>query len=139
MAQARTYAIQKFAQDLVESVDNLDLALSNVDASKTVAPSGGAEAPAPPAPEDPYKELRELHSGLSMTFNILLNTMKKHGLERFDPSETGEKFDPNLHEATFQTPQAGKEDGSCFYTTQKGFSLNGRVLRAAKVGVVKNS
>jgi molecular chaperone GrpE len=74
-----------------------------------------------------------------MTDNILMNTLKKHGLVRFDPSVEGEKFDPNIHEAVFQTPQPDKEDGICFHTQQKGFTLNGRVLRAAKVGVVKNS
>jgi molecular chaperone GrpE len=65
-------------------------------------------------------------------------TLKKHGLERMDPSVESEKFDPNKHEATFQAPQQGKEDGTVFYTQQKGFTLNGRVMRAAKVGVVKN-
>lgn len=80
-----------------------------------------------------------MHDGLKMTDNILMNTLKKHGLERFDPSVAGEKFDPNIHEAVFQTPQPDKEDGACFHTQQKGFLLNGRVLRAAKVGVVKNS
>ena len=74
-----------------------------------------------------------------MTETILMQTLKKHGLERFDPSVEGEKFNPNLHEATFQTQVEGKEDGSVFTTQQKGFVLNGRVLRAAKVGVVKNS
>jgi molecular chaperone GrpE len=74
-----------------------------------------------------------------MTETILMQTLKKHGLERFDPSVEEEKFNPNLHEATFQTPVEGKEDGSVFTTQQKGFVLNGRVLRAAKVGVVKNS
>ena len=74
-----------------------------------------------------------------MTETILMQTLKKHGLERFDPSVEGEKFNPNLHEATFQTPVEGKEEGSVFMTQQKGFVLNGRVLRAAKVGVVKNS
>lgn len=68
-----------------------------------------------------------------------MSTLKKHGLERFDPSEAGEKFDPNKHEAVFQAPQAGKEEGGVFFTQQKGFLLNGRVLRAAKVGVVKSS
>lgn len=80
-----------------------------------------------------------LHDGLKMTDNILLSTLKKHGLERFDPSVEGEKFNPNVHEAVFQTPQPNKEDGTVFHTQQKGFLLNGRVLRAAKVGVVKNS
>ena len=68
-----------------------------------------------------------------------MQTLKRHGLERFDPSEGEQKFNPNEHEATFMTPMKDKEDGVCFHTQQKGFRLNGRILRAAKVGVVKNS
>ena len=60
-----------------------------------------------------------------------MQTLKKHGLERFDPSEAGEKFDPNLHEATFMTKMEDKEDGSVFMTQQKGFLLNGRVIRVS--------
>lgn len=131
---ARDFAIQRFAKDLIESVDNLDLALSNVPADKVEAPKSQD-----PNAADPYKELRELHGGLQMTATVFLNTLKKHGLERFDPSENADKFDPNLHEATFQAPQEGKEDGTVFHTVQKGFLLNGRVLRAPKVGVVKNA
>jgi molecular chaperone GrpE len=71
-----------------------------------------------------------------MTENILMSTLEKHGLERMNPD--GEKFNPNEHEATFMAPQPDKEDGSVFHVQQKGFKLNGRVLRAAKVGVVKN-
>ena len=115
-------------------MDNLDLALSNVPKDK-VKPPEAQDANV----QDQYKELRELHGGLQMTSNIFLNTLKRHGLERFDPSENGDKFDPNMHEATFQAPQEGKEDGTVFHTVQKGFLLNGRVLRAPKVGVVKNS
>jgi molecular chaperone GrpE len=70
---------------------------------------------------------------------MLMSTVEKHGLTRFDPAVEGEKFDPNMHEAVFQAPQPGKEDGIVFHTQQKGYSLNGRVLRAAQVGVVKNS
>ena len=68
-----------------------------------------------------------------MTERILMQTLKKHGLERFDPSEAGEMFDPNLHEATFQTKVEGKEDGTVFMTQQKGFLLNGRVIRVSDV------
>lgn len=85
---------------------------------------------------DDLKDLVNLYEGLKMTDDILMNTIKKHGLERFDP--TGEKFNPNEHEATFMSPQEGKEDNAVFFVQQKGFKLNGRVLRAAKVGVVKN-
>jgi len=64
-----------------------------------------------------------------MTERIMMETLKKHGLERFDPSENGERFDPNMHEAMFMTQMEGKEDGSVFVTQQKGFRLNGRVIR----------
>jgi molecular chaperone GrpE len=120
---AKDFAIQRFARDLVESVDNLDRALGTVPADKL----------------KDNADLSALHDGIKMTDGILINTLKKHGLERFDPSESGEKFDPNVHEAVFQAPQPDKEDGICFHTQQKGFKLNGRVLRPAKVGVVKNA
>lgn len=123
---ARDFAIARFAQDLIESVDNLDRALGTVPSEKL----GQAES---------NKELANLYDGLKMTETILMQTLKKHGLERFDPSENGEQFNPNLHEATFQTPVEGKDNGSVFMTQQKGFMLNGRVIRAAKVGVVKNN
>jgi len=123
---AKDFALQRFARDLVESVDNLDRALLTVPAEQL-------------NPELGNKHLVTLHDGLKMTDEILMSTLKKHGLERFDPSAEGLKFDPNVHEAVFQTPQPDKEDGTVFHTQQKGFLLNGRVLRAAKVGVVKNS
>lgn len=81
------------------------------------------------------KELANLYDGLKMTETILMQTLKKHGLERFDPSENGEQFNPNLHEATFQTPVEGKDNGSVFMTQQKGFMLNGRVIRVSVPGL----
>lgn len=124
---ARDFAIQKFAKDLVDSVDNLDRALANVPADKINAPEKN----------DDIKELVNLYEGLKMTENILIQTLAKHGLERLEP--VGEKFNPNEHEATFMTPQPDKDNNTVFFVQQKGFKLNGRVLRAAKVGVVKNA
>lgn len=119
---ARTFAIQKFATDLVDSVDNFDRALNAVPVEKINPPEG-----------EPNKDLVDLYSGLKMTENVLMNTLKKHGLVRFDPTEPvdgkAQKFDPNVHEATFMTPAQGKEDGDVLYTQSKGFLLNGRVLR----------
>ncbi|KAF2130792.1 mitochondrial co-chaperone-like protein GrpE [Dothidotthia symphoricarpi CBS 119687] len=120
---ARDFALQRFARDIVESVDNLDRALSVVTPESLTA----------------NKDLTTLYDGIKMTDGILISTLKKHGLERFDPSDAKEKFNPNVHEAVFQAPQPDKEDGTCFHTQQKGFMLNGRVLRPAKVGVVKNA
>jgi molecular chaperone GrpE len=127
--QAKDFAIQKFAKDLVESVDNLDRALAMVPEEKLSAKEKNEHV----------QDLVNLYDGLRMTESILMSTLKRHGLERFDPSIEGEKFNPNEHEATFMTPMEGKEDNSVFLTQQKGFKLNGRVLRAAKVGVVKNA
>jgi molecular chaperone GrpE len=123
---AKDYAIQKFAKDLVDSVDNLDRALAQVPEEKLKAVEK----------TEHLQELVNLYDGLRMTESILMQTLKKHGLERFDPS--GEKFNPNEHEATFMTPMPDKDDNVVIHTQQKGFRLNGRVLRAAKVGVVKN-
>jgi len=128
MQTARDFAIQKFAKDLVDSVDNLDRALAMVPEEKLKAKEKSEH----------LQDLVSLHEGLKMTESILMTTLKKHGLERFDPSVEGEKFNPNEHEATFMTPMEGKEDNTVFHTQQKGFKLNGRILRAAKVGVVKN-
>lgn len=128
MKAARDFAIQRFAQDLVESVDNFDRALSMVPPDKLQA--------AKETQSEHLQDLANLHEGLKMTETILLSTLKKHGLERFDPN--GEVFNPNEHEATFMTPMPDKEHNTVFHTQSKGFKLNGRVLRPAKVGVVKN-
>ena len=79
--------------------------------------------------EGSHKELLDLHSGLQMTQRVLLQTLRRHGLAPFDPTAEAAKFDPNKHEAMFQAPQSDKEDGSVFHTQQKGYMLNGRVLR----------
>jgi molecular chaperone GrpE len=153
MDAARNFAIQRFAKDLLESIDNFDRALLAVPAEKLSAER-----------TDANKELLDLVDGLKMTERTLMNTLQKHGLERFDPSEQVEgkaqKFDPNLHEATFMAPSPNMEDGDVMHTQSKGFRLNGRVVRvsftkvrhswnfyltlilllqAAKVGVVKNA
>ena len=78
-------------------MDNLDRALATVPAEKL-------------SPDN--SDLVTLHDGLKMTDTILMNTLKRHGLERFDPSAEAEKFDPNVHEAVFPTPQPDNEDGT---------------------------
>lgn len=122
---ARDYAISKFATDLIESVDNFDRALATVPTDSSINDENGGGSSS-------NKELQSLYDGLKMTEKILMQTLKKHGLERFDPSQhPGTKFDPTLHEATFQTKVEGKADGDVIMVQQKGFMLNGRVLRVS--------
>lgn len=122
IAQAKDFALQKFAKDLLESVDNFDRALSVVDQDKVNNP-------------EQHKELADLYEGIKMTQTVFEKTLAKHGLVKLEP--IGEKFDPHKHEATFEAPQADKEPGTVFFVQQPGFLYNDRVLRAAKVGIVQ--
>ena len=80
-------------------------------------------------------EVKNLYEGVDMTRNVFEKTLAKHGIEKIDPM--GEQFDPNMHEATFEIPQPDKEPGTVFHVQQPGYTLNARVLRPAKVGLVK--
>lgn len=122
VTKAKDYALQKFAKDLLESVDNFDRALSVVDADKRADPVN-------------HKELVDLYEGIKMTQNVFEKTLERHGLKKIHPE--GEKFDPNQHEATFEAPHPDKEPGIVFFVQQSGFSYNDRVIRAAKVGIVR--
>ncbi|KAI5967764.1 mge1 [Candida margitis] len=116
---AKDFALQKLAKDLLESVDNFNLALDHVKEDTLKA----------------NEEVKNLYDGVDMTRNVFEKTLKKHGIEKIEP--LGEKFDPNLHEATFEIAQPDKEPGSVFFVQQTGYTLKNRVLRPAKVGVVK--
>lgn len=133
MEVARNFAIQKFAVDLLESIDNFDRALLAVPADKLSGPASEGN-----------QELVELVTGLQMTQSVLMNSLKKHGVERFDPSEQTpegkpQKFDPNLHEATFMTKAENMEDGDVMYAQTKGFTLNGRTLRVCHIPFANRS
>ncbi|OXB42022.1 MGE1 [Nakaseomyces glabratus] len=117
--KAKSYALQKFAKDLLESVDNFGHALGafkEEDLEKS-------------------KEISDLYTGVKMTRDVFEKTLKKYGIEKLDP--LGERFDPNKHEATFELAQPDKEPGTVFHVQQLGYTLNERVIRPAKVGVVK--
>lgn len=135
----REFAIQRFATDLLESLDNLDRALSAVPVEKAEAADAGSASPsASPSLQQPAvdPDLVNLYSGLKMTYRVLTQTLNRHGLQAFDPSADGPAttsaaFDPNRHEAIFMAPQPGKENGTVFHTQQKGYTLNGRVVRVS--------
>lgn len=83
--------------------------------------------------------LKDLYEGVSMTRTMLMKTFSKYGLQQVSPE--GEKFDPNLHEAVFQIPREGAkyESGHVGHVAKIGYSLHGRPIRPAQVGVVKSS
>ena len=112
---SRKFGIEKFAKELLPVTDSIDQALKH---------------------EVKLDEAVAMKEGIEMTAKILIDVLKKNGLEELDPK--GEKFDPNMHEALAMIPNPDLEDNSIFEVFQKGYLLNGRVVRAAKVIVVKN-
>lgn len=121
--KSKDLALKKFAKDLLETADTFEIAL------KTLQQEEHSTT------EKKVAEIDELVEGVTLTQKLFLQTLKRHGVEKIEC--IGEKFDPNVHEATFEVPQPEKEAGTVFFEQQPGYYLNGRVLRPSKVGVVK--
>lgn len=117
VSRAKDFGLQKFSKDLIETVDNFGHCLKSFEG------------------KEKNEEIKVLHEGVEMTLNIFKKTLNKHGIVEVNP--IGEKFDPNVHEATFEFADPTKEAGTVFHVQQLGYTLNGRVIRPAKVGVVK--
>ncbi|MFA4998823.1 MAG: nucleotide exchange factor GrpE [Candidatus Paceibacterota bacterium] len=73
--------------------------------------------------------------GLMQIKNQLQDFLKSQGLE--EVKSLGEKFDPNLHEVAEEIEEKGKESGIIVEEIQKGYKIGGRLLRPAKVKVIK--
>jgi molecular chaperone GrpE len=111
-AEALARGKAELARQLLPAIDDLERALvAGEDASAHAA----------------------LVQGVAMVRDELHSRLEGAGVEAFDP--TGEKFDPQLHEALSTKPEEGTESGVILETVEKGYRLNGQVLRAAKVVV----
>ena len=113
---ARAYAIQKFARDLLGVADNLARALAH-------APKAGDDAVAD-----------GLTVGLEMTQKELMSAFERTGLKRLAPAP-GDKFDPHLHQAMMEQTSADIAPGGVIEVMQDGYELFGRIVRPAMVVV----
>ncbi|MBL8544518.1 MAG: nucleotide exchange factor GrpE [Hyphomonadaceae bacterium] len=111
-ADARAYAIDRFAGDLLPIADTLGRALA-------AAPHDSAD-----------DATRNLITGLELTERTLIDTFAKHGLKRVGAK--GETFNPNLHQAVAQAP-SDQPQGVILEVMQPGYMLGERTLRAAMV------
>jgi molecular chaperone GrpE len=112
---ARAYAIQKFARDLLGVADNLSRALQHT-----------------PTGEDPV--VKNFVLGIELTEKELLGAFERNGLKKVDPPK-GDKFDPNLHQAMMEQPSSDVEPGAVIQVMQAGYELMGRIVRPALVVV----
>jgi molecular chaperone GrpE len=113
---ARAFAIQRFARDLLEVADNLSRALQAV----------------PREHEEPA--VRNLVLGIEMTEKALQQAFDRNGLKTVAPA-AGEKFDPHLHQAVMEQPDPKLPPGSVTAVLQTGYELFGRIIRPAMVAV----
>lgn len=112
---ARAYAIQKFARDLLVVADNLERAIQA-------------------APKDADGAAAGLVSGLELTQKALFSAFEANNLKRVAP-EPGEVFDPHLHQAMMEQPSETVQGGQVIQTLQAGYALFGRTVRPAMVVV----
>lgn len=115
--KAHKFALEKFANELLPVIDSLERAIE--------AASGDDEA---------VKALRE---GVEMTLNMFVTGLGKFNVEQHNPA--GEPFDPALHQAMTMVPNPDLPANTVMDVMQKGYSLNGRLIRPAMVVVSKGA
>jgi molecular chaperone GrpE len=120
VADAELRGVTSFARDMLGVADNIRRALDAVTPEVRASAQAAAKA---------------LIDGVELTERELLKTLEKNGVRQFTPHR--EKFDPNLHQAIFEIPDASVPAGSVVQVVQPGYLLGERVLRPALVGVSK--
>ena len=112
---ARKFALEKFAGDMLPVVDNLDRALASADITD--------------------EALKPILEGVELPRKTLVDPLARHNVEQLNP--VGEPFNPEYHEAMAMVPNPDAEPNSVMDVMQKGYTLNGRLLRAAMVVIAK--
>ncbi|QEH47117.1 nucleotide exchange factor GrpE [Aggregatibacter actinomycetemcomitans] len=112
--KAHKFALEKFAKDILNTIDNLERALAT-----------------PANTED--DSVKALFDGVELTLKELLATVARFGIEPV--GAVGEVFDPELHQAISMQPAEGFQSNQITAVLQKGYLLNGRVIRPAMVMV----
>ena len=111
---AHKYALEKFTDELLPIMDSLELGLS-------------ASVKA--------KNLDDLCKGMELTLEMFNTVMEKFGITMIEPK--GEKFNPELHDAVSMQETDDSNSGIIIEVMQKGYTLNGRLIRPAMVVVAK--
>uniref|UniRef100_UPI0035CA0274 nucleotide exchange factor GrpE n=1 Tax=uncultured Sphingomonas sp. TaxID=158754 RepID=UPI0035CA0274 len=116
---ARQFAVQKFATDVVEAAENLHRGLEGL-------PAASAHEP---------ENMTGIRRGLLEIERGFIGVLERNGVKREDP--TGSAFDPNRHQAMSEQEAAGTKAGTILHTLAPTWTLNGRLLRPAMVIVAK--
>lgn len=120
MDNARKYALDSFVKELLPVIDSMELGLN---ASQEAADAADPQA------------LQALREGMELTLKKFFDGLEKFGVAVIDPA--GAKFDPQKHEAISAQEGTDSPSGAVLLVAQKGYELNGRLVRPAKVVVAK--
>ncbi len=116
--KAHKFALEKFGTELLPVMDNLERALQAVTNADD-------------------ESVKALYEGVELTLKGFSETLSKNNIEQLDPQ--GEPFDPQQHEAMSIVENDDVEPNTVLTVVQKGYLLNGRVIRPAMVMVAKSS
>lgn len=116
---AHKYALERFVNDLLPAVDSFERA---VDAAADLKESGG-------------EAVSSMAEGMELSLKLLMEAMQRQGIEVVDP--IGAPFDPKEHEAMSVIEKPEAEPGSVIEVFQKGYTVNGRLARPARVIIAK--
>ncbi|MES2603799.1 MAG: nucleotide exchange factor GrpE [Pseudomonadota bacterium] len=114
--KAHKFALEKFSNELLPVLDNLERALGAV-------------------PDAQKEQVKALYEGVELTMKGFLESLAKFNIKPVNPH--GEPFDPQYHQAIAQVPNPAVAPNTVIEVMQKGYTLHGRVLRAAMVVVSK--
>jgi molecular chaperone GrpE len=124
----------ELARELLPVIDNLERALQAAGVPHDAATRGRElERRAVEAPSEEVSAHEALARGVALVLDELRGKLRAAGVESYDPH--GERFDPELHEALSTRSEEGTDSGIVVETVEKGYRLNGLVLRPARVVV----
>jgi molecular chaperone GrpE len=115
LENAHKFALEKFSQELLQVWDSLELGHQ--------------------AAQDEQADVDKLREGTELTLKLLTDVMQKQGIEQLDPE--GEPFNPEFHQAMSMQEREDVAPNTVVAVVQKGYLLNGRLLRPAMVMVSK--
>lgn len=116
--KAHKYALEKFVKELLPVADSLEKAVESTEGQ-----------------QDSSELVTSIREGVEMTLDLFMKSLAKFNVEQLNP--VGEPFDPQQHEAMSMVAAPNAEPNSVVAVMQKGYLLNGRVVRPAMVMVAK--
>tara|TARA_R110002074_G_scaffold228259_2_gene399931 strand:- start:139093 stop:139716 length:624 start_codon:yes stop_codon:yes gene_type:complete len=115
--KAHRFSIEKFAKDMLPVVDSLEMGMAAADETSA--------------------DVEAIKEGMALTYKQLISALKQSGIEQVNPED--EIFSPELHQAISVVPSPDHEPNTVIQVFQKGYTLNGRLLRPAMVIVSQST